>query len=123
METVTWILSAVLGGMMVIAGATKLITPHAKLVEDPKMAWAGDFDARQVKAIAAAELLGAVGLIIPWWTGVAPVLTPISGVCLVVIMAGAALVHARRKEPSGIVLPAALGVLAVVVTVLRFAQL
>lgn len=123
MDTVTWILSGLLAGMMVIAGTTKLATPYPKLIEDPRMAWARDFAAGQVKAIAAAELLGAVGLVVPWLVDVAPVLTPIAALCLAGILVGAVVVHARRKEWPDMTMPAALTAVAVVVAVLRFGQL
>lgn len=119
----TWVLAGLLAGMMVIAGATKLATPHPRLLEDPRMEWAGDFTAGQVKVIATAELLGAVGLVVPWLLDVAPVLTPIAALCLAAILVGAAVVHSRREEWTALAMPTALAALAVVVAVLRFGQL
>lgn len=48
-----------------------------------------------IRFIAIAELLGAVGLILPWLLGVARPLTPAAAVCLSIIMVGAAVSHAR----------------------------
>lgn len=123
MDTVTWILSGVLAGVMVVAGATKLATPYPKLIEDPRMEWARDFAAGQVKAIAAAELLGAVGLVVPWLAGIAPILTPVAALCLAGILVGAVVVHAQRKEWPALAMPMTLATLAVVIAVLRFGQL
>ena len=47
-------------------------------------------------------VLGAVGLIAPWATGILPILTPIAGACLAIVMAGAVATHARRKEPLAV---------------------
>jgi predicted PurR-regulated permease PerM len=66
------------------------------------------------------ELLGAVGLILPAMTGIAPILTPLAAAGLAVMMLLAALTHVRRKEPSGIALTVVLLALAVVIAWGRF---
>jgi hypothetical protein len=44
------------------------------------------------------EILGALGVILPWLTGIAPILTPIAAVGLVVVQIGALRVHLVRNE-------------------------
>ena len=44
------------------------------------------------------EILGALGVILPWLTGIAPVLTPIGAIGLVVVQIGALRVHLVRNE-------------------------
>jgi hypothetical protein len=51
-----------------------------------------------VKAIGLAQVLGAIGLILPQLLNIAPVLAPIAATGLLVIMIGAVVVHIRRKE-------------------------
>ncbi len=68
--------------------------------------------------IGTAEVAGAVGLIVPAATGILPILTPIAGACLVVLMAGAVNVHAGRGE--AFIPPLVLGLLAAAVAMLRF---
>ena len=63
------------------------------------------------------EVLGAIGLIVPAATGIAPILTPVAALGLALVMAAAVLVHVRRKEQFAS--PLVLGVLALVVAVLR----
>ncbi len=87
------------------------------------MDWVEDFSDGQVKGIGALELLGALGLVLPWALGIAKVLTPIAALGLAAVMGGAVVTHLRRKEQSAAVAPAVLCVLAVVVAVLRFTQL
>ena len=85
------------------------------------MDWVDDFSDGQVKGIGVLELLGALGLVLPWALGIAKVLTPVAAVGLALVMVGAVVTHVRRKEPPAV--PALLGVVAVVVAVLRFTQL
>ena len=82
------------------------------------MGWADTYSDAGVKGIGAVEVLGAIGLVLPAATGIAPILTPIAAVGLALVMAAAVVVHVRRKEQF--VPPLVLGVLSLVVAVLRF---
>jgi DoxX-like family/NAD dependent epimerase/dehydratase family len=64
------------------AGAMKVVTPHEKLVATMK--WAKSWPPIRVKLLGLAEALGAVGLVVPWLTGIVPVLTPIAATYLAV---------------------------------------
>nr|BFE72304.1 hypothetical protein GCM10020092_056050 [Actinoplanes digitatis] len=66
------------------------------------------------------ELLAAVGLILPALLDIAPVLVPLAATGLVLTMIGAIVVHARRKEYSGIAVNVVLLLLAAVVAWGRF---
>jgi uncharacterized membrane protein YphA (DoxX/SURF4 family) len=116
-NVVVWILQIVLALAFLAAGGMKLARPKPALVTSG-MGWAGDFSDGAVKAIGLVEVLGALGLLLPALTGVAPILTPIAALGLAVTMAAAVAVHVRRKET--VVPPLVLGVLALVVAVLRF---
>src|SRR5262249_26260231 len=98
------------------AGAMKLASSKDVLVKKGQ-AWAADFSDTSVKLIGLAEILGAIGLVAPRATGVATVLTPIAAACLVILMAGGAVVHVRRKENPAP--PIALGVLGALVAIGR----
>ena len=121
MNVVLWIIAAVLAVAFLGAGLMKLGQPRQKLVESG-MGWAGDVSPGAVKAIGALEVLGALGLILPALFDVATVLVPIAAVGLAVIMLGAIVVHARRKEPQMVVANVVLLVLAVVVAWGRFGE-
>lgn len=117
MNLALWIVQGLVAFAMVAAGALKVVKPRLELVE--KFKWATTWTDSQVKLLGLAEVLGGVGLIVPWLTGILPVLTPVAAICLAIIMAGAIKTHVDLKEP---VAPAAiLGVLCVVVAVGRFA--
>ncbi len=51
-----------------------------------------------VKTIGALEVLGAAGVVLPQWTGIAPALSPLAAAGLAVLQAGAFGVHLRRNE-------------------------
>ena len=87
---------SVRGRAFLAAGVTKVSQPTAKLAG--AMGWVEDFGTPSVKLIGTAEIVGALGLTLPLFTGIAVVLAPIAAVCLAVLMAGAIVVHSRRKE-------------------------
>ena len=118
MLIVLWILLALLALFFVAAGATKLVRSRAALAASG-MSWTDDYSAPVVKLIAAIEVVGAFGLVLPMLTGIAPVLTPIAAIGLAIVMVGAAVVHARRKESP--VMQIVVAVLCVVVAILAFA--
>jgi uncharacterized membrane protein YphA (DoxX/SURF4 family) len=119
MNVVAWILQIVLAVAFLGSGVMKVVRPKPALVS-AGMGYAEDFSGGAIKAIGALEIVGAIGLILPWVLDVAPVLTPIAAVGLALVMAGAVVVHVRRKEQF---VPAlVLGVLSLVLAVLRFAS-
>jgi uncharacterized membrane protein YphA (DoxX/SURF4 family) len=113
-----WVAQGLLAVAFLMAGATKLARPKEKLAKD--MAWAEDFSQPAVRLIGAAEVLGAIGVVLPALTGVLPWLTPLAALGLVLLMVGAALTHLRRKEYGNIAMNAVLLVLAAFVVYGRF---
>ena len=118
MNVVLWIIQGLLAVAFLAAGAVKLSTPREKLITT--MGWVNDVPQRGVRAIAALEVLAGIGLILPAALKIAQVLTPLAATGLVVLMLGAAGLHARRKEPQYIVANAVLLVLAAIVAWGRF---
>ncbi len=118
MNVFLWIVQAVLAAMFVTAGLMKATQPKDKLA--PRLPWVQDFSPATVRFIGVMELLGAIGLILPAATGVAPILTPIAATGLAVMMALAVATHVRRKEPSGVAFTAVLFLLAAIVAWGRF---
>lgn len=124
MEIVLWVLQGLLAAVMGMAGLAKLTQGRDKLLAtQPRMAWVEDFSPAQVRAIGALELLAGIGLVLPWLLGIAPVLTPLAGLGVLAIMAGAALTHARRGEREAIIGNVIIGLIALVVALGRFATL
>ena len=113
-----WIVQGLLAVAFLGAGASKLSQPKEKLLKN--MAWVEDFSQPAVRLIGAAEVIGAIGVVLPALTGVLPWLTPLAALGLVLLMVGAALTHLRRKEYGNVAINAVLLVLAAVVTYGRF---
>jgi len=113
-----WIVQALLAAAFFAAGWIKLFRPKEKIAANPRLGWANDFTASQIKLIGLAEVLGAPGLVLPLSLRILPMLTPVAAACLAVIMVGAARTHVRRKETALPVI--VLGSLAAFVAVGRF---
>ena len=114
---VVWLIQIVLAVVFGAAGVMKLITPKAKLEANPHMGWIAGVPEAQVKLLAVAELLGALGLILPVVTGIAPFLVRVAAACLATLMGGAVATHAMRREPAAI--PTVLALLGIVVATWR----
>lgn len=111
-----WIVAGLLALAVLAAGVMKLLRPREAL-KSAGMAWVEDFTQPQIRLIAIAEVLGALGLVLPLATGILPILSPIAAVCLAALMIGAAATHLRRKEPP---IPFALAALGIAAAVLGF---
>jgi uncharacterized membrane protein YphA (DoxX/SURF4 family) len=117
MTRLVWVLQILLALAFAGAGTSKLTSSRADLIANG-MGWAEGFSDTQVQLIGAAEVAGAIGLIVPAATGIAPALTPIAAAALAVLMGGAVMTHAQRGE--GFIPPLVLGVLSALVAYLRF---
>jgi hypothetical protein len=113
MNVFLWSVQAILAALFAMSGLVKVLQPKDKLAG--KYPWTQDVSGGTVRFIGVMELFGAVGLIVPAATGIAPILTPIAGTGLAVIMVLAAGTHIRRKEPSGVAVTAILFVLVALV--------
>jgi putative oxidoreductase len=100
MIIVLWVIQGLLALAFLLAGFMKAFMPLATLKKN--MAWTGQVPAALVRFIGIAEILGAIGLILPVATGVAPWLTVAAAIGLVVVMLSAAIFHASRKEMNSI---------------------
>lgn len=63
-----------------------------------RMSWVASVPRPLVTFIGVAELLGGLGLLLPWLTGIATFLTPLAAAGLVLTMLLAAGFHLRRGE-------------------------
>lgn len=119
MNIALWVVAGLLALAFLGAGGMKLSQPKEKL-QASGMGWTEDFSVTGVKLIGTAEVLGAIGLILPPLVNIAPVLAPIAAVGLLVTMIGAAVVHVRRGETQALAAPVVLGLLAAFVAYGRF---
>jgi DoxX-like family len=118
-----WIASGLLAGAYLFVGGTKLLTSKERLAENPSTAAAADaLSATSIKLIGAVEVAGALGLILPWLTGIAPILTPAAAVGLALLQVGAAVFHGRRAEYKQWPVNAVFLAVAVFIAVVRTAE-
>jgi hypothetical protein len=80
---VLWIVQGLLAALFLFAGAMKLLTPIEAL------SMMSPFPGEFIRFIGICELLGAVGLILPYALRILPGLTALAATGLVVIMVGA----------------------------------
>ena len=114
MKYVLGTLQVLLALVFLMAGVTKIITPAADLVA--MMSWVASVPAAAVPVIGVLEVAGALGLLLPWLTGIQPGLVRLAASGLVLTMIGAVITHIAIGEPITQAIPAlVLGILAGVV--------
>jgi DoxX-like family len=108
MTYVLWIVQGLLAALFLFAGGMKLVLPVEELTAQVPLS--GLF----VRFIGVAEVLGALGLILPGLTGIRPGLTPLAAAGLVVIMIGATALTAAGVgggDAAAALFPLAVGLL------------
>ena len=101
-----WVVQGLLAALFLFAGGMKLVLPVEALTGS--MPLPGGF----LRFIGVAEVLGAVGLILPWFLRIYPGLTPLAAAGLVIIMIGATVVTAMGGPLAPALVPFIVGVLA-----------
>lgn len=122
MNTITWILTAVLAVIFTLSGLAKSTMSRDRLIASGQTGIA-PFPMPIVRVVAVCELLAVVGLFAPWLTGTARYLTPLAAVGLGIVMIGAAVSHASLREPKGTAGAVTFLVLCAFVAASRFAAL
>lgn len=122
MDVLAWICQGLLAAVFLGSGVAKSTMSRERLQETGQTG-AAVFPIPVVRFTAAMELLAAVGLVLPWATGIARGLTPAAAAGLIVIMVVAAITHWRLGEPRNVVGNAVLLGLCVVVVAVRVGQL
>ena len=120
MNAVLWILQVLLALVFLAAGLAKLAKPREVLLD--KMPVLGAYRPIMVKLIGLAEVLGAVGVVLPMATGVAPGLVPWAALGLGAVVIAAAVAHAEHGDYKTLAVHAVLLAMAVVVVYGRSAD-
>jgi uncharacterized membrane protein YphA (DoxX/SURF4 family) len=101
-----WIVQGLLALLFLFAGVMKFVMSVEEMTKQmPLPGWFLHF-------IGAAEVLGALGLILPGLTGIRPGLTPLAAAGLVVIMIGATVLSAVSGGVAAALPPLVVGLLA-----------
>ena len=122
MNTVAWVLQVVLAVVFLLHGLffTVAYSPVAKRVRERRRATAPPLPTAFRQFIGVAELAAAFGLIVPPAIHIASWLAPLAAAGLVIVMVGAAILHARRSEFPALAGTVVLGGLAAVTLFLRW---
>ena len=104
-----WIAQSLLAALFLFAGAMKFVMPAAALAAQ------SPFSVTFMHFIGACEIAGALGLVLPWATKVARLLTPLAACGLAIIMVGAVVTTLAIGGGAGAIVPLVIGVLCAVV--------
>jgi len=104
---VLWILQLLLAALFLFAGGTKLVMSAADLAGQSSLPVAF------IRFIGVAEILGALGLVLPGLVRFWRVLTPIAACGLGIIMIGATVLTASGGPAAAALIPFVVGLIAV----------
>jgi len=88
--------------MFLYVGTLKIIQPKEKLVSSLGP-WVEGVTPGQLKFIGLLEVLGALGLVLPMYLDIYPILTPVAAFGLGITMIGAIMTHLNRNENKNLV--------------------
>jgi hypothetical protein len=101
MNIALWAVQVLLALAFLLAGVPKATQPISTLSK--RLTWAKDVPELFVRFIGVAEILGALGLILPALTGILPWLTVAAAIGLAIVMVAAIVFHLVRGEATRIV--------------------
>ena len=119
MNTILATLSVLLAATYAATGSSKLVASRERLLAVPGMGWVEDAPLPRVRLIGVLEIAGAIGIIVPWATGILPALTPLAAWGLAAVQVGGIWTHLRMGEREHLWLNILLLVAAVVVAIGR----
>jgi uncharacterized membrane protein YphA (DoxX/SURF4 family) len=107
MNKTLWIIQALLALLFLWAGGIKLVMPIEEMLKQMTLPMPGWF----LRFIGVAEILGALGLILPGLLRIRPGLTPLAAAGLAIIMIGAVVVMLMTGEVMMALIPLVVGIL------------
>ena len=122
MNIALWIGQILLAGIFTLSGSLKSTQSRDRMIETGQTA-AKIVPLPFMRLAGVSELVGVLGVILPWATGIAKVLTPVAAAGFAVIMVLAASVHTRLREPKAVSTNLGILVVAVLVSWGRFGDL
>ncbi len=110
MHAAYWVIAGLLAALFAYSGALKLVRSKEQLA--PMMGWVDTIPMSVVRTIGGLEVLGAIGLILPPLTGIAPGLALLAALGFLVLQVLAAGLHLSRGEAKESIMNVVLIVLA-----------
>jgi uncharacterized membrane protein YphA (DoxX/SURF4 family) len=93
-----WVVQTVLAAIFFTSGIAKLVMSKEKMLTTGQTGTASQ-PLPLIRFVAVCEILGAAGLILPIALRIDQFLTPLAALGLAVIMAGAARIQTKLREP------------------------
>jgi uncharacterized membrane protein YphA (DoxX/SURF4 family) len=109
MNLALWIIQTLLALLFLFAGGMKLIMPIEEMTQ--QIAMPGLF----LRFIGVCEVLGGLGLVLPWLVSIRPGLTPLAAAGLLIIMIGATATTIIMGQVATSILPLVVGILCLFV--------
>ena len=109
MNMVLWIVQTLLALLFLFTGGMKLIMPIEEMTQQIPMP--GLF----LRFIGVCEVLGGLGLVLPWLLDIRPGLTPLAAAGLLIIMIGATATTIIMGQVATSILPLVVGILCLFV--------
>jgi hypothetical protein len=103
MNGLLWTGQIMLAAIFLYSGINKSIFSEKKLIARGQTGVVG-FRVATIRFIGITEIIGTLGIILPWWTHIWPFLTPLAAGCFAVIMGLAAPIHYRLRESRNVIL-------------------
>jgi uncharacterized membrane protein YphA (DoxX/SURF4 family) len=122
MDTALWICQVFLAITFGYSGVMKSTRSREELISGGQTGVAG-LSYRVIRFIGISEVVGAIGIVVPWLTGILPVLTPVTAVCFALIMILAAPIHYSRGEFRSVGINITLLLTSLFVVYMRFQAL
>jgi uncharacterized membrane protein YphA (DoxX/SURF4 family) len=106
MNIALWIVQILLALIFLFAGGMKMVLPIEEMTKD--IAMPGLF----LRFIGVCEVLGGIGVVLPWLLRIRPGLTPLAAAGLVIIMIGAVITTVMTMSVVMAIVPFIVGVMA-----------
>lgn len=118
MNTTIWILQGMVATALFASGLIIMLMPKEKLT--PKLSWVDAYSDGMRTFICTSKILGGIGLILPMYLNILPILTPIAACFIALFMLLAMRYHILHKEYKDIPATVIFFVLALVIAYFRF---
>jgi uncharacterized membrane protein YphA (DoxX/SURF4 family) len=108
MNITLWIIQVLLALTFIFTGGIKLVMPMEEMLKQMPIALPPAF----LIFTGIVEVLGGLGVILPWLLNVRPRLTPLAAAGLVIVMIGAVVYTVAAGDQVSALMPAVVGLLA-----------
>lgn len=103
-----WIIQWLLALLFLFAGGMKLVLPIEEMTKQMPLPLPGLF----LRFTGVVEVLGAIGLILPWLLRIRPGLTPLAATGLAIVMIGATVYTLATGDFTTALIPLLVGLLS-----------